>query len=184
MQPNAKGFYESIGFAQQTTRDEIAAGFLSKAYKYPMFIPLKIHSRNVAWQFRNGKEKPRGTGDLGLAGRWEEHSTNAGWPLDEFPDYEYGCSEHFARDTGVVRTAYDDTTGFEIRKNDWKGASSCFGGLACLLLSRAPTLTPSERRRTQVSTDKYTITALCTGYSVLSAWRRAALSTYGSYSGQ
>lgn len=123
LQPNAKGFYESIGFAQETTNGEIENGFLSKAYKYPMFLPMKIHSRNVAWQFRNGKTKPRGTGDLGLHGDWSEHSTNAGWPLDKFPDYEYGSSEHFARDCGVVRTAFNAATGFEIRKNDWKGES-------------------------------------------------------------
>ena len=76
-------------------------------------------------QFRNGKLKNRGTGDLGLHGLFEAHSTNSGWDLlgnlYEFPELEYMTSAMFARDCGVVITAYDVSTSFEIRKNDWKG---------------------------------------------------------------
>ena len=123
LEPNSKGFYEHIEFAQETTNSELASGVLQGTFDGPAFMPAKFHSRNVALQFRSGKIKPRGTGNLSLHGDHILHGTNSGWDLEtdlyNFPFLDYVTSELFARDCGVARTACDDTD-FEIRKNDWK----------------------------------------------------------------
>ena len=126
LEPNSKGFYEHLDFAQQTTTDELESGVLQGTYEGPPFMPCKYHSRNVALQFRAGKIKPRGTGNLSLHGDYQHHGTNSGWALGidlaNFPDLDYITSELFARDCGIVKTAFDRLHGFEIRKNDWYDA--------------------------------------------------------------
>lgn len=122
LEPNARGFFDNIEFGTDTTDAEIAKGWLSVPYPGPPFLPAKYHSRSVAKQFRSGKTKDRGTGNLTMHGQFEEHGTNAGWDfenLDKFPELAWATSESFARDCGVAVEA-GDRCDFEIRKVDWE----------------------------------------------------------------
>lgn len=127
LEPNSRGFYDHINFAQETTKNEIDSGVLKGPYEGPAFMPSKFHSRGVALQFRNGKIKPRGTGNLSLHGDFKEHGTNSGWDLKldmySFPELEYVTSQQFARDCGVARPA-SAKHDFEIRKNECATPSS------------------------------------------------------------
>jgi hypothetical protein len=122
LEPNARGFFDNIVFGTATTDAEIAKGWLSTPYPGPPFMPAKYHSRGVAQQFRSGKTKDRGTGNLTLHGQFQEHGTNAGWNfenLDDFPELAWASSESFARDCAVVIEA-GARSDFEIRKVDWE----------------------------------------------------------------
>ena len=127
LEPNAKGFYTYLEEAQKTTKEEVEAGYLQGFFPGPPYMPCKLHSRNVALQFRNGKMKYRGTGNLSLHGLFMRHGTNSGWDFlnkFNFPDLEWATSEQFAADADVARTAFGDKGAFEIRKNDWYASRS------------------------------------------------------------
>ena len=59
--PNSQGFFNHLEFAQETTTDEQKSGCLSEAYRGPMFLPMKIHSRNAStWDDTAGKGEKGG----------------------------------------------------------------------------------------------------------------------------